>query len=94
MYKHLKPIDKVCGYDVRPGIFMLNGARPVNDGINFTINSIYATSCTLLLFKPNAKFPFARLPFPESYRIGHTYSMIVYGLDYEEFEYAYSFDGP
>ena len=94
MYKHLKPIDKVCGYDVRPGIFMLNGARPVNDGINFTINSIYATSCTLLLFKPNAKFPFARLPFPESYRIGHTYSMIVYGLDYEDFEYAYSFDGP
>ena len=94
MYKHLKPIDKVCGYDVRPGIFMLNGARPVNDGINFTINSIYATSCTLLLFKPNAKHPYARLPFPESYRIGNTYSMIVYGLDYEDFEYAYSFDGP
>ena len=94
MYKHLKPIDKVCGYDVRPGIFMLNGARPVNGGVNFTINSIYATSCTLLLFKPNAKYPYARLPFPESYRIGHTYSMIVYGLDYEDFEYAYSFDGP
>ena len=56
MYKHLKPIDKVCGYDVRPGIFMLNGARPVNGGVNFTINSIYATSCTLLLFKPNAKY--------------------------------------
>ncbi len=94
MFRHLKPIDKVCGYDVRPGIFMLNGARPVNGGINFTINSIYATSCTLLLFKPNAKFPYAKLPFPESYRIGNTYSMIVYGLDDEDFEYAYSFDGP
>lgn len=94
MYRHLKPIDKVCGYDVRPGIFMLNGARPVNDGVNFTINSVYATSCTLLLFKPNEKFPYARIPFPETYKIGNTYSMIVYGLDYEDFEYAYSFDGP
>ncbi len=94
MFKHLKPIDKVSGYDVRPGIFMLNGARPVNGGVNFTINSVYATSCTLLLFKPETKFPYARIPFPESYKIGNTYSMIVYGLDNIDFEYAYSFDGP
>ena len=33
--------------------------------------------------------PFAILPFPESYKIGDVYSMIVFDLDIETFEYAY-----
>ena len=94
MLRDLKPTDKVCGYDVRPGNYLLNGATPVRGGVNFTIHSVYATSCTLLLFKPQARETYARLPFPESYRIGNTYSMIVFNLEINDFEYAYSFDGP
>ncbi len=94
MIMELKPTDRIGGYDVRPGFFLSNGASPVRGGINFTIHSIYATSCTLLLFKPQGKEPFARLKFPDSCKIGNTYSMIVFGLEINEFEYAYSFDGP
>lgn len=94
MDRNLKPIDKIAGFDVRPGNFLLNGATPVRGGVNFTISSCYASSCELLLFKPYAKEPYARIPFPESYRIGATYSMIVFGIEVEDFEYAYSFDGP
>ena len=34
------------------------------------------------------------IPFPEQYRIGNVYSMIVFKLDIEEFEYAYRVYGP
>jgi glycogen debranching enzyme glgX len=46
------------------------------------------------LFKPQAPKPYARIPFPDSYRIGDTYSMLVYDIKPDEFEYAFSFDGP
>ena len=94
MISDLAPTDNINGYNVRPGYFQVNGATPVRGGINFTITSVYATSCTLLLFKPQASEPYARIPFPPSCIIGNTYSMIVYGLELSEFEYAYSFDGP
>lgn len=95
MEGYLKPTDKVAGFDVRPGYYLLDGTTPVSGGgVNFTIHSYYATSCTLLLFKRQSSKPYARLQFPDSYRIGNTFSMIVYGLEITEFEYAYSFDGP
>ena len=94
MLRDLKPTDNVGGFDVRPGNFLLNGATTVSGGVNFTIHSVYAVECTLLLFRPYAKFPYARLRFPDSYKIGNTYSMLVFGLDEIDFEYAYSFDGP
>ena len=65
-----------------------------SNGVSFTINSHGATRCTLLLFKPQAPKPYARIPFPDSYRIGDTYSMLVFDIKPDEFEYAFSFDGP
>ena len=52
------------------------------------------TSCDLLLFHPGEEEPYAIIPFPESYKIGDVYSMIVYDLKSEDFEYAYRVDGP
>ena len=46
------------------------------------------------MFKPQASKPYARIPFPDSYRIGDTYSMLVFDIKPDEFEYAFSFDGP
>ena len=52
------------------------------------------THAELLLFHRAQEEPFAVLPFPEAYKIGDVYSMIVYGLNIDEFEYAYRVDGP
>ncbi|MDR2932191.1 MAG: glycogen debranching protein GlgX [Oscillospiraceae bacterium] len=91
---HLAPIDNVSGYDVRPGFYEVNGATAIPCGVNFTVHSVNATSCELLLFRRMEFKPFAVLKFPEHYRIGNVYSMIVFGLNIYEFEYAYRLDGP
>jgi len=90
----LLPLDMVEGFKIRPGFFRMYGACVASNGVSFTINSHGATRCTLLLFKPQAPKPYARIPFPDSYRIGDTYSMLVYDIKPDEFEYAFSFDGP
>lgn len=90
----LLPLDVVEGFKIRPGFFRMYGACVASNGVSFTINSHWATRCTLLLFKPQAPKPYARIPFPDSYRIGDTYSMLVFDIKPDEFEYAFSFDGP
>ena len=85
---------EIAGFPVRPGIYDLNGATPLQNGVNFTIHTCGGTSCELLLFHRAQEEPFAVLPFPEAYKIGDVYSMIVYGLNIDEFEYAYRVDGP
>ena len=88
------PMAEIAGFPVRPGIYDLNGATPLQNGVNFTIHTCGGTSCELLLFHRAQEEPFAVLPFPEAYKIGDVYSMIVYGLNIDEFEYAYRIDGP
>ena len=90
----LLPLDVVEGFKIHPGFFRMYGACVASNGVSFTINSHGATRCTLLLFKPQAPKPYARIPFPDSYRIGDTYSMLVFDIKPDEFEYAFSFDGP
>lgn len=91
---NLIPMDKIAGYDVRPGFYEINGATAIPGGINFTIHSNQATGVELLLFERKQKEPFAVLPFPPHYRIGNCYSMIVFNLDIDNLEYAYRMDGP
>ena len=90
----LEPLDQINGFSVRPGLYEINGAMVVPGGVNFTIHSHGAASCELLLFHRKETVPYATIPFPSHYRIGHVYSMIIFGLDIEEFEYAYCLDGP
>ena len=89
-----RPMGEIAGFPVRPGMFDVNGALPLSCGVNFTIHTHGGTSCELLLFHRGEEEPYAVLPFPESYKIGDVYSMIVYGLNIREFEYAYRVDGP
>ena len=91
---HLVPMDHIDGFDVRPGFYEVNGATAIPGGVNFTVYSRGATSIELLLFHRMEEEPFAVLPFPKHYRIGNVYSMIVFKLNIEEFEYAYRVDGP
>ncbi|MBO4976410.1 MAG: glycogen debranching enzyme, partial [Lachnospiraceae bacterium] len=83
-----------AGYPVRPGMFDKPGAFALPVGVNFTIHTHRGTSCELLLFHRGEEEPYATLPFPEEYKIGDVYSMIVFGLEIEDFEYAYRVDGP
>ena len=89
-----RPMGEIAGFPVRPGMFDINGATALPLGVNFTIHTHGGTSCELLIFHRGEREPYAVLPFPEEYKIGDVYSMIVFGLDIEEFEYAYRVDGP
>ena len=91
---HLVALDNVGGFDIRPGFYEINGATAIPGGVNFTVHSHSATAIELLLFHREAEEPYAVIPFPSHYRIGNVYSMIVFKLNIEEFEYAYRVDGP
>lgn len=87
------PMGKIAGYQVRPGLFDTNGAIASEVGVNFTVHTQNGCSCELLLFHKGEEEPYAVLPFPDEYKVGDVYSMIVFGLKIEEFEYAYRIDG-
>ena len=91
---HMVPLDTLEGFRIRPGFFDINGATALSDGVCFTIHSQGATSSELLLYEPYAKEPFAILKYPDNYRIGNVFSMIVFDLDVEDFQYAFRLDGP
>lgn len=91
--EQLKPLDTIAGYGVRPGYYHMNGATEMAGCVNFTVHSHGASSCELLLFRRETSEPYAVLPFPKHYKIGKVYSMLVFDLDIEEFEYAYRLDG-
>ncbi len=90
----LLPLDEVNGFQVRPGYYELMGASVLSCGVNFTVETKEGTGVELLLFHRKENVPYAIIPFPKEYKIGCVYSMIVFGLDVEEFEYAYRVDGP
>ena len=91
---NLRPVDEIEGFKIRPGFFDENGALAFPGGVSFTVHSHNATSFKLALFKREAEEPYVVIPFPENYRVGDVYSMIVFGLDIDEFEYAYMVEGP
>jgi glycogen operon protein len=88
------PTRVIAGLNVRAGRVYPFGATLVPGGVNFSIFSRHATSCTLVLFEKGAAEPFAELPFPEEFRTGDVYAMTVFGLDHETLEYGYRMDGP
>ena len=81
-------------FKLRYGHPMPFGASHVPHGVNFSIFSVHATACTLVLFERGASDPMAEIPFPSEYRLGQVWAMTVYDLDYEKMEYGFRFDGP
>jgi len=88
------PTHEYAGYKLRPGRPYPFGASLVPGGVNFSIFSRHATACTLVLFEKHAPKPLVEIPFPQSFRIGNVYSMVVFGLDCENIEYGYRLEGP
>jgi glycogen operon protein len=88
------PTHEYMGYRLRPGKPFPFGATLVPGGVNFSIFSRHATSCTLVLFEKHARTPMLEIPFPDSFRIGNVHCMVVFALDCESIEYGYRMDGP
>ena len=88
------PTDAIAGYQVRPGKPLPFGVSHVPNGLNFSIYTSAGTACTLVLFNRGEDQPFAELPFPEHYRIGDVFCMVVFNLDFENLEYGFRIDGP
>ena len=86
----VSPMGEIAGHPVGPGMFDVNGAMALQCGVNFTVHTHFGTSCELLLFHRGEEEPYAVLPFPDAYKIGDVYSMIVFGLNIEDFEYITS----
>jgi len=88
------PTHEFEGFRLRPGKSFPFGASLVPGGVNFSIFSSHALCCTLVLFEKGGDAPLVEIPFPDSFRIGHVWSMMVFGLDCENIEYGYRMDGP
>ena len=70
------------------------GASLAPGGINFSVFSSHATSCTLVLFEKDALRPFAEIPFPPEFRMGDVFAMMVFDLNPHGIEYGYRMEGP
>ena len=84
-----KATDIISGFECRPGLYNLNGASAMFKAVNFTIHSSHATGCSVVLFRRGETKPFAIIPIPNSYRIGDTWSIMIYGLNIYEIEYKH-----
>jgi isoamylase len=90
----IQPTRIYEGFRLRPGRPFPFGASFVPGGVNFSVFSRFATSCTLVLFEKGARAPYAEIPFPDDFRIGNVFTMVVFDLGYENVEYGYRMDGP
>ncbi len=81
-------------FQLRVGKPLPFGATLIPGGVNFSVFSHHAYSCELVLFKKHDAQPFAIIPFPNEFRIGNVFTMVVFDLDYENIEYGYRMDGP
>ena len=88
------PIYELGNFRFCPGKPRPFGATILPDGVNFSIFSCYATSCSLVLFEKGAELPLVEIPFLESFRTGDVYAMTVLGLDPDQIEYGFRLDGP
>ncbi|WP_027340803.1 glycogen debranching protein GlgX [Halonatronum saccharophilum] len=88
------PTHKCGEISFRRGKPLPFGATIVPGGVNFSVFSKYATSCELLLFNKGEREPYAVIPFPDEFRIGDVFTIMVFDIEYENLEYGYRMDGP
>lgn len=103
----LEPTHTYQGYAVRCGVHMLPGASIVpGGGINFSVFSFNASFCVLVLLKKGNATPLIEIPFQGvfnslqtndicwcDFRIGSFFTIVIFGLNYEEIEYGFRMGG-
>ena len=88
------PTHEHAGHKLRAGKHFPFGATLVPGGVNFSVFSRHATACTLVLYRKHESTPMVEIPFPDVFRIGNTWAMVVFDVDYEGIEYGYRMEGP
>lgn len=88
------PTHTIGGFSLRSGQPTPFGATNVVRGINFSVYSRHATACILVLFDLGQSEPFAEIPFPEEFKVGDVFAMIVFDLEFESIEYGFRMEGP
>src|SRR5580698_3018320 len=82
----------IPGERVKRGRPLPLGVTVRRHGLNFSVFSRHATSCTLVLFKPEAQDPYVEIPLdPLANRTGQVWHIFVEGLD-AGVQYGYRFD--
>ena len=69
-----------AGYRYRQGRPMPFGATVIGNGVNFSVFSSRATSCSLVLFEKGAPQPLVEIDIPPEFRIGNVYAITVFDL--------------
>ncbi|MEA2642536.1 MAG: isoamylase [Chloroflexota bacterium] len=90
----VQPTRTYGTYRLRAGRPIPFGATLVPGGVNFSVFSRFATSCSLVLFEKGQPEPLVEIPFPPEFRIGNVFTMLVFDLDVENVEYGFRMDGP
>ena len=71
------------------------GATVLYSGVvNSSVSSKDTAYAELLIYHLGDREPFVINPFPDEFRIGSIFTMMVFDLDIENIEYGYRFDGP
>ena len=71
------PTNKIQDLEYCIGRVFPFGATITDGGVNFSVFSREAKSCTLVLYHHGQQEPFVEIPFPETFRIGNVYAMMV-----------------
>ena len=90
----IHPTHTYGEFKLRAGRPLPFGATQVEGGVNFSIYSRHASTCTLVLLKKRQSEPMAEIPFPDEFRIGNVFAMVVFEIDYDSIEYGFRMDGP
>ncbi len=85
------PATTAPGHRIKRGVPLPLGTVIRRSGVNFSIFSRHATSCTLVLFHPGAQDPYVEFPLdPSSNRTGQVWHVFVEGVD-TDVQYGYRF---
>ena len=87
------PTRKIGDIEYGVGRVLPFGAVILDGGVNFSVFSKEASTCTLVLYHHGARDPFIEIPFPDEFRIGNVYTMMVFGINPDTTEYGYRFEG-
>lgn len=89
----LEHYDSSRPLPIAPGSPLPFGATAIPNGVNFSVFSLDATGCVLVMYEKGAREPFAEIRFPKAFQVGHTFTMKVYNIDYRRIEYGYRMFG-
>ena len=86
-------MERQSRIDVRSGNPVMLGANKNIEGLNFAAEIPCGKEASLVLYRKGSKTPSREIPFREENRTGKVCSLLVCGLNTEQYEYNFRIDG-